>query len=88
MLLADLVRDYTPGDEWSWDEEERDILSHVCVCCGQPGHYQLALEDHLRAAGQIDQGVCLGSDGRIWDGHHRIVAARRLGFAHIPIETP
>lgn len=27
-------------------------------------------------------------DGRVWDGHHRIVAARRLGIALVPVESP
>lgn len=54
--------------------------------CYGAGCYQRALEDHLRDLGRVEQPVCLGPDGRVWDGHHRIVAARRLGFYTIPIE--
>lgn len=54
--------------------------------CGIPGHYQKMLEDEIRKSGRIDSPVLLGNDGRIWDGHHRIVAARRLGIADIPVE--
>lgn len=87
---SDLLALYAPGSyppPWSWDDEERDILARVCLCCDQPGHYQLALEVHLREHG-LTQGVCLGDDGRVWDGHHRIVAARRLGIELIPLESP
>jgi hypothetical protein len=92
--LTDLLRDYVPGSgDWSWDEEERQLLNHECRCqyltggeCHIRGHYQLELEAHLRALGRVEQGVCLGNDGRIWDGHHRIVAARRLGFLDVPVE--
>lgn len=86
--LERILAEYAPGSRaqpWTWDDEERDILQRVCCCCGEPGHYQLALEVLLREHG-ITQGVCLGSDGRVWDGHHRIVAARRLGIKNVPVE--
>lgn len=89
MALSDLLRTYVPGSydqPWSWDDEERDILERICLCCNEPGHYQLQLEAHLREHG-LNQGVCLGDDGRVWDGHHRIVAARRLGIDVIPLEV-
>lgn len=85
---------------WTWDDEERSLFSHACPTelaradgievdpCDDPtpGCYQRKLEAHLREVGRIDQPVCLGPDGRVWDGHHRIVAARRLGFTTIPVE--
>lgn len=88
--LDALLAGYRPGSypaPWGWDDEERSLLGHVCACCGQPGHYQQALEAHIAANG-LTQGVCLGTDGRVWDGHHRIVAARRLGLAYVPVEEP
>lgn len=85
--LAVILNQYHPGSrDWTWDDEERDLLTHPCWCCEEPGHYQIRLEEHLRTVGRVEQGICLGNDGRIWDGHHRIVAARRLGFPDIPIE--
>lgn len=51
-----------------------------------PGCYQRSLERWLAEQGRIEQPVCLGPDGRVWDGHHRIVAARRLGLTEIPVE--
>lgn len=76
-----------PGMLWTWDDEERDILARVCLCCGEPGHYQRQLEAHVAEHGFTGLGVCLGTDGRVWDGHHRIVAARRLGIERIPLES-
>lgn len=87
--LAELVARWRPGsydEPWSWDDEERDILARVCLCCDRPGHYQKQLEAHIAEHG-LDGGVCLGTDGRVWDGHHRIVAARRLGIDTIPLES-
>ena len=87
--LAELLANFAPGSRpqpWTWDDEETELLADVCACCGQPGHYQLRLEAYLAEHG-LDQGVCLGTDGRVWDGHHRIVAARRLGIDAIPLES-
>lgn len=98
ISLDELLSTYCPGsNDWTWDDEAAYLLSFGCGCHNAPdyagptpcpiaGHYQLNLEAHLRTVGRITQGVCLGNDGRIWDGHHRIVAARRLGFTEIPIE--
>lgn len=49
------------------------------------GHYQRMLEEHIRGHG-ITGGICLGTDGRVWDGNHRVVAARRLDIEFIPVE--
>lgn len=88
MLLSQLLAEYQPNNmnRWSWDDEERDILARLCLCCGQPGHYQQMLEAHIAVNG-LDQGICLGENGLVWDGHHRIVAARRLGVKTIPLES-
>jgi hypothetical protein len=84
------MENYTPGDEWSWEEEEADLHETPCLCvpdCPIPGHYQKRLEEYIDSIGYIPFPVCLGSDGRVWDGHHRIVAAYRLGIDVIPVET-
>jgi len=90
VALADLLATYAPGSHpppWTWDDEERDIMARECVCCGQLGHYQAQLEAHIATHGMDGLGVCLGNDGRIWDGHHRIVAARRLRIERVPVES-
>ena len=89
MHLSTVMSLWTPGDEWSWEEEEKDLHSHECVCtpdCPIPGHYQKKLEEYIDKIGYIPYPVCLGNDGRVWDGHHRIVAAKRLGIGIIPVE--
>lgn len=89
MPLEELLASYTPSSyaqPWTWDDEERDILARECLCCGESGHYQRALEAHLAEHG-LTMGVCLSDEGEVWDGHHRIVAARRLGITVIPLET-
>jgi len=89
MAVAEIVRRWRPGSgDWSWDDEAAELDSHVCRCCGQPGHYQERLEAFLRDGGRLGQPLCLGSDGRVWDGHHRIVAALRLGIQRLPVEAP
>ena len=88
MALADLLTSFPPASyppPWSWDDETGAILARLCLCCGKPGHYQLMLEAHLRVNG-LNEGVYL-CDGRVVDGHHRIVAARRLGIDLIPLES-
>jgi hypothetical protein len=89
MPLAEILLKWLPGSmpqPWTWDDEERAIFERVCLCCGEVGHYQRQLEEFLAENG-LTQGICLGGDGRVWDGHHRIVAARRLGIEVVPLES-
>lgn len=51
------------------------------------GHYQLELEEYISSSGIMPAGILLGNDGRVWDGHHRLIAARRLGIESIFCET-
>ena len=86
LTLAALVAEYRPGGDWeTWDDVEAALFASICLCCGQPGHYQETLEAHLAENG-LTQGVYL-DDGRVQDGHHRIVAARRLGIDMVPLES-
>lgn len=89
MPLAEILGAWVPSSmpqPWSWDDEERAIFERVCLCCGQIGHYQRQLEAFLAEHG-LTTAVCLGEDGRVRDGHHRIVAARRLGIETVPLES-
>ena len=86
--LKELLTTYLPGHHdaaWSWEDEEQDILMRACLCCGQRGHYQQQLESHVREYGL--EGVCLGEDGHLWDGHHRVIAAKHLGISTVPLES-
>lgn len=89
MALSEILAGWVPSSmpqPWTWDDEERAIFERVCLCCGEVGHHQRKLEDFLAEHG-LTEGVCLGGDGRVWDGHHRIVAARRLGIEVLPLES-
>lgn len=102
--LDRVLAEWRPGsadDDWTWDDEELDLLAAPCMCatpigedgiealvdCGTPGHYQLRLEERMReVGGWFDAPALLGPDGRVWDGHHRITAARRLGIRLVLVE--
>lgn len=85
---------WAPGSTappWTWEDERRDVLSRTGCCrsgqCAwphrhgsQPGVYQRELEAWIEAEGMPDTPLCLGSDGRVWDGNHRMVAALRFGL--------
>ena len=91
MPVSQIVQQWRPGSgDWSWDAEAVEIDSRVCVCCGQRGHYQRMVEDRIGAEGIgfVDgfAPILLGNDGRVWDGHHRLVAARRMGIASVCVE--
>lgn len=89
MPLMEILAGWVPSSmpqPWSWDDEERAIFERVCLCCGEVGHHQRGLEAFLAEYG-LSEGVCLGECGRVFDGHHRIIAARRLGIEVIPLES-
>lgn len=74
--LAALKRVFSVGSgDWDW-QTEYDLLARK--------RHTLRLMDSIRADG-IREPILLGSDGRVWDGHHRIVAATKLGFSHVPV---
>jgi hypothetical protein len=90
MWLEELLTNYLPGYrdiEWTWEDEEQDISIRICLCCGHRGHYQRQLESHIEKHGLGGMGICLGEDGLVWDGHHRIIAAKHLGISIIPLES-
>ena len=82
MPVTDIIERWRPGsartDGWTWDDERAHLESIICECCGRPGHYQAGIITRLRLFGPTWSPVAapvLGSDGRVWDGHHRICAA-------------
>jgi hypothetical protein len=68
------------SQDWTWDEEWADL-----------DHYrakELAdLETQIKVNG-ITEPVLIGSDGRLWDGHHRLRLAVRLGIGYVPVRVP
>lgn len=70
--LSALLADYLDGDEVGWQAELRWLWSH-------DRSRMLALLDDVLENG-IREPILLGTDGRVWDGHHRIGVALALGF--------
>lgn len=64
--------------DWSWEEEHDDIEERT------PGKLDLLAQD-IRWNG-IKEPIILGDDGRVWDGHHRILAATIVGLGAVPVE--
>jgi len=86
IAVADLRPSRAKDLPWTWADEDRNTRTRQCLCCGRPGHYQETLEAHIAAHGVAGLGI-LVKDGYVEDGHHRVVAALRLGIAILPIET-
>lgn len=69
--------------DWSWEEEWADLDRRHA----QTGYLD-TLEAQIRERG-ITMPVLVGSDGRLWDGHHRLRIAVRAGIPYVPVElTP
>ncbi|WP_217181568.1 ParB N-terminal domain-containing protein [Streptomyces sp. AC495_CC817] len=72
-----LIGVYAVGSgDWSWAEEYDSLIREPET---------QALLASIRTEG-IREPVLLGNDGRVWDGHHRIVAAMHLELDTIPVE--
>ncbi len=65
-----ILQNYRPGSfdpPWSWVDEKMDLEKRGELTVPFGNRYQDTAP------------VVLGNDGRVWDGHHRILAARRAG---------
>lgn len=81
LPVEDLIARWRVGShEWSWDQE------YVDLWLGEPSHSGRIHElfESISAEG-IREPVLLGNDGRVWDGHHRVVIAMVLGLP-VPVE--
>jgi len=74
--LADLLAFFRDGDEHGWDQE----FAYLATRWDEMG----PLVASIRSEG-IREPILLGTDGRVWDGHHRIYAAHLLGIEVIPV---
>jgi hypothetical protein len=70
------------SQDWTWDEEWADLDQRHA----ETGYLD-KLEQDIRANG-ITAPVLIGTDGRLWDGHHRLRIAVRLGIGYVPVEAP
>lgn len=85
IRLVDLLTEYKPAFCDTWEEAERQTFERPCMCCGVPGHYQRQVEEWIATEG-LTEGVYLKGDV-VGDGHHRVVAAIRLGIIEVPLES-
>ena len=66
--------------DWPWEDEWADLARR---------HAETGYLDRLAeqiAENGITMPVLIGSDGRLWDGHHRLCVAVRLGIGYVPVE--
>jgi hypothetical protein len=66
--------DWSWEQEWFWIDSDDDHAEEYAK-----------LEEEIRRDG-IRTPVLIGNDGRLWDGHHRLRIAVRLGIPYIPVE--
>lgn len=78
MALDDILDRYEDGDEQGWGIEFYYLLTE----------HADKMRDLIDSVGRkgIEQPVLLGSDGRVWDGHHRLCAAAVLDVASVPVQ--
>lgn len=71
VSTADVLANYATGDDRTWPDELADI--------------DIAdLLTQVRRDGRIMLPITLGTDGRVLDGHHRVLVAQQLGLPTIP----
>jgi hypothetical protein len=78
MNVDFIMSTWRPGsypEPWSWADEIADLKSR--------GELHSMSADFLREAAW-DESIILGGDGRVWDGHHRIIAAYMTGVRSLP----
>lgn len=77
ISIKDIMKNYRPGsydEPWEWRDELKELRkrNELSIPFGQRS------EDF--------EPVLLGDDGRVWDGHHRILAALRSGARELRVE--
>lgn len=77
VRLDHLLAVFSVGSgEWSWRDEYDNLISQDRT---------RDLIDSIKVDG-IREPILLGTDGRVWDGHHRITVAMHLGLDSVPVE--
>ena len=81
--LAQILTFWRPGSQdWSWAEEYADLVD-------DPVTRRVRARVDAKGIGFADHvaPVLLGSDGRVWDGHHRICIAIERDITHLMVEV-
>lgn len=75
-----VLETYRDGDERGWDAEFEFLRREHS---GQIDRLATSVQET-----GIQEPILLGSDGRVWDGHHRLCVASMLGLASVPVLLP
>jgi hypothetical protein len=67
------------SQDWSWGEEWADLDYYR-------SEELAALEQQIRVNG-ITEPLLIGTDGRLWNGHHRLRLAVRLNIVYVPVRA-
>ena len=78
MSVDDVMRLYTPGDEHTWAYEFATLGLHH--------HSTLTRLTYDIGLHGIREPLLLGNDGRLWDGHHRLLVACATGIQRVPVQ--
>lgn len=83
MRVADLVAEFAPASDWSWDEERAWLRKNHPRRLARIGRLVAAegIEEPLRLCRGC--GGCTGP--HVVDGHHRVVVAEDLGLEVVPV---
>jgi citrate lyase alpha subunit len=65
--------------DWTWQQEFDDLDARDSELLAE-------LEESIKREG-VKEPVTIGSDRRLWDGHHRVWVAVRLGLEEIPVDV-
>lgn len=80
--LSSLLVVFLPGDfpERNWPEEFEWLWAN-------DRERMKSIKRQVKAHGldSFEDPILLGSDGRVWDGHHRLAVAMRLGIEKVPV---
>jgi len=74
LTVAEAMQQWRPGShDWTWEDESRDLWK-------RDRQKMAALASSIRWSGlreaeADEEPITLGNDGRVWSGHHRLLAA-------------
>lgn len=74
--IETILAEWQDGNEIGWDAEFEWLETHHADRITK-------LRDDIERNGILEP-ILLGTDGRVWDGHHRLCVASALGIHMIP----
>lgn len=80
--LSHILTFWRPGSsDWSWSDEYTDLIGQAVTAAvrARVNSEGFGFHDHFAP-------VLLGSDNRVWDGHHRIILAIEQAVPSLMVE--